>query len=288
MEEIGGTSLISVTFESRREAVSLYTCINEKLRDDLEMRLSDELLVIGTENERMTPTYRATLTHILSDFIVNMFEEKWLLEIIEKEFYFKEQHDQEAILDIIHAIFDGEKNDLPKVDALPSSRDIIEEAISDLVDDQSVFSFQSIKMFRLVKYRACLGRYVELAIDEYKLQQEYLAFIDKLRRIIKTYRPLHDTIHAIDEQPFKLYDEAHKPINNVQSIRSFYPFLKQWGIEAEPSILLTLIGLAPKTVMIYTDRPEHGMMKTLRNVFEERVRFIPNNMTTVSNRSHPI
>jgi putative sporulation protein YtxC len=118
-------------------------------------------------------------------------------------------------------------------------------------------------------------RYLEIAIDEYKLQQEYAAFVDKLRRIVKAYRPLRNVVYAIDCQPMRLYDEHFKPIENTNAIRSFYPLLKQWGVDAEPSILLTLIGLSPLKVFVYTDRQDDGMMRTLLNVFEERVEFRP-------------
>ncbi|TCP32108.1 putative sporulation protein YtxC [Scopulibacillus darangshiensis] len=265
--------MISVTFESRHEAVSLHTCIGAMFGDMIELYLSNDMVMIGTEGQKLPAATQKALTDTFVDFIINMYEEKWLLDIIESNFYFSEQHDQEAILDIVYAIFDGEKSDLPRVDALPSKHGVLREAIFDLIEGQSSFSFESLTTFRLTGFRTCLQRYVELAIDEYKLQQEYLAFVEKLRQIITTYHPLHQTIYVVDDEPFKLYDDKHKPINNSQSVRSFYPILKQWGIEAEPSILLSLISLAPKKVVVYTDRPDHGMMKTLQNVFEDRVCF---------------
>ncbi|MFC7393690.1 putative sporulation protein YtxC [Scopulibacillus cellulosilyticus] len=276
--------MISVTFKSRHEAVSLNTHIAEVIKEPLHFQIHKETLTIGLEDEPLSVDFRTKFIGIFVDFIIDTYEEKWLLDIISSTFYFKDKHDQEEILEIVQAIFDGEKTDLPRLDILPSRRNVIKEAVRDIFEDRTSLSFQSVIRFRLNKYRTCLQKYVELAIDEYKLQQEYQAFIDKLRRIVKAYRPLHHTIYVIDDHPFKLFDKNHNYIKNVHSIRSFYPLLKQWGIEAEPSILLTLIGLAPKNIFVYTDRPDNGMMQTLQNVFEERVTFLPKSTAVTINK----
>ncbi|MBM7644778.1 putative sporulation protein YtxC [Scopulibacillus daqui] len=276
--------MISVTFESRHEAVSLNTHIAEAIKEPLHFQIHKETLTIGLKGDALSIDFRKKLIDVFVEFIIDTYEKKWLLDIISSTFYFKDKHDQEEILEIVQSIFDGERTDLPRLDILPSRHQILKEAIHDIFEDKKSLSFQSIIRFRLHKYRTCLQKYVELAIDEYKLQQEYQAFVDKLRRIVRAYRPLHHTIYVIDDQPFKLLDENYQYIKNVQSIRSFYPLLKQWGIEAEPSILLTLIGLAPKNIFIYTDRPEYGMMQTLQNVFEERVTFLPKSTAATINK----
>lgn len=259
-----------ISFESRREAADLYNCLPQSFKQAARAELKENRLVLflnkGIRNDELIDAF--------TNFIMDSFEKEWLLDIIRNTFYFKDSNEQTAILDIVYAIFDGEKADLPQAVGLPDRWQIIRQAVAELLAENVHFSFQSIKRFRLADYRACLQKYAELSIDEYKLEQEYQAFVDKLRRIIRAYKPLHRTIYVIDDVPFKLYDERHRLIQNVQSVRSFYPLLKQWGIESEPSILLTLIGLAPQNVKIYTDRPEHGMMKTLRHVFEERVHFV--------------
>ncbi|WP_258311588.1 putative sporulation protein YtxC [Terrilactibacillus laevilacticus] len=265
--------LITITFSSRQEVMSLHKKLSLAKMKSLHMELKDQTLKIeATIKER---TCRTELIKLFIDFIMDMFEKKWLVDILENQFYFKYPEEKEEILDIVYAIFDGEKEDLPDVEHLPNRREIIARDLDEIFLHSSTFSFESLKTFRLSKYRACLRRYVELAIDEYKLQQEYLTFVDKLRRIIRSYRSLHHTIYVLDDKPFRLFDENHKLIQNTHSIRSFYPLLKQWGIDAEPSILLTLIGLAPQYVNVYTDRPDTGMMRTLKHVFEERVQFFP-------------
>lgn len=265
--------MIRMELHTRRDAAALHTYLTRHLYQKVAVHLTDEALevILTTEEEEKA---KQELVDVLTDYILETYQEKWMDHILTEVFYYKEDADREQILEIARAIFDGEKPDLPNLQQLPSRRQVIKDAIFDLIQEPATFSFQSLETFRLSDYYHCLIRYLELAIDEYKLQQEYAAFVEKLRRIVKSYHPMRSIIYVVDRTPFLLYDEHFKPIENVNSIRSFYPLLKQWGVEAEPSILLTLIGLAPLKIYVYTDRPDDGMMRTLQNVFEERVEFL--------------
>ncbi|WP_229745635.1 sporulation protein YtxC [Pullulanibacillus pueri] len=263
-----------MTLNTRHEAVSLHNYLTQRFTHSIESTLNENTLEISFAGG-MTEQLKDALTDALADYMIEFYEEQWLIHILKHTFYFTDEGDQEDILNIVRAIFDGEKQELPKVDTLPSRYQMMREAIRGLFLEHSSFSFQSLETFRLNDYFECLTETVELAIDEFKLQQEYGAFVDKLRRIVKAYRPLHHTIYAVDKDSYVLYDEHYRIIDDPGAVRSFYPLLKQWGIEAEPSLLLTLIGLAPVNIYIFTDRIEDSMMYTLQKVFEERVHFFP-------------
>jgi putative sporulation protein YtxC len=262
---------VEIAFETRREAVDFYRQLPAAFRQETDVFLYNSRLAIITDED----TRFQELARIMTRYIVETYEKHWLLEIMEKYYFFTEPEEKLAILNIILAIFAGEKNDLPETETLPDRKTLIVRSLDGLLRPHGTFTFHSVLRFRLTAYRRVLRRFVEIAIDEYKLEQEYQVFIDKLRRIIRSYKPLCEKITVIDEQPFRLYDDRNRPIRSIQSVRSFYPLLKQWGIDAQPSIILTLIALAPKQVVVYTDRPGHSMMRTLHRVFEDRVCFLP-------------
>jgi putative sporulation protein YtxC len=266
--------LIAMTFPSRQEAEALYNVL-QKDRALFHVKLDGVYVYIEGSKSGFTTHSRERLSDFLTQFIIGYYEDRWLTDIIKKTFYFEDVEEQSSILDIIHAILSGEKKDLPNLDRLPAREELIQTSISDLLKGPATFSFESIETFRLHRYHQWLLRVTELAIDEYKLQQEYVLFIDKLRRIVQDYRPLHNTIYIKDDDPFELFDENLRPIKNLQSIRSFYPLLKQWGIDPKPSIVLSLIGLSPEKIHIYTSRQDQDEMMTIQKVFEERVLFHP-------------
>lgn len=262
---------VDITFESTQEAADFYRNLPGDFRSRASVLLFNCRLALFPESEEAFKD----LARYLSRYIIDRYEKKWLLEIIEKSFLYSDAEEKAAIVNIVGAIFSGEKNDVPEAELLPDRRRLIADSLEEVLNAYGVLSFTSMLTFRLTAYRENLRRVVEIAIDEYKLEQEYQVFIDKLRRIIHAYKPLCERIEVIDGTPFRLYDDRQRPISNIQSVRSFYPLLKQWGIEAEPSMILSLIALAPRQVIVYTNRPEHGMMKTLARVFEDRVCFLP-------------
>ncbi len=269
---------LEIDFDTRQEAAEFYRNLPSSFRQVTGVMLINSRLAVFPEK---TTDYKE-FAQLIARYISERYEKKWIMTIIKNYYYFTDPEEQVAILNIVFAIFAGEKNDLPQTEVLEDRRTIITDALEGILQEHHSVSFASIVRFRLTAYRKALRRYVEIAIDEYKLEQEYQVFIDKLRRIIRAYKPLCEKIEVYDEQPFKLYDERHHLIRNIQSVRSFYPILKQWGIEAEPSIVLSLIALAPKQVIVYTDRPDYGVMKTLHRVFEDRVCFVPSSLHMTS------
>lgn len=251
----------------------LYKYLHERLGSTVALSLTEETVHIGDKAEHNEISVKETIVELFIDYLIDVWEPKWLAAILKNAFFYHEETERQDIITIAKSIFDGQKRDLPATDTLPSRREVLHNAIEALFMETDHFNIEALATFRLNAYFDCLNRYVEIAIDEYKLEQDYSFFIDKLRRIVRSYKPLRTTIYAVDQGTFQLYDETFKPINNIQSVRSFYPLLKQWGIEAEPSILLTLVGLAPLKIHMFTDRREDSMIQTLQKVFEERVVF---------------
>lgn len=267
----GEDKRLEIVFETREEAAGLYRELPAAFRQTSGVLLINCSLAIVSENDK---DYEE-LASLTARHVIEQSERNWLLGMIEKYYFFTDPAEKIAILSIVQAIFAGEKKDLPQAGTLPDRRELLIEALNEVFHQRRTFTYDSFLRFRLTEYRKVLRRFVEIAIDEYKLEQEYQVFIDKLRRIIRSYQPLCNQIEVFDEKPFRLYDDRHRLVRNDQSVRSFYPLLRQWGIDAEPSIILTLIALAPQQVIVHTDRPEHSIMRTLHQVFEDRVCFLP-------------
>ncbi|MCL1630595.1 putative sporulation protein YtxC [Sporolactobacillus sp. CPB3-1] len=269
---------MEIEFDTQQEAADFYRRLPSSFRQlNGVLQINNRLAVFPEK----TADFKE-FAQLITRYIIDLYEKKWIMEIIEKFYYFTDPEEQVAILNIVSAIFAGEKNDLPQIEVLKDRRETIMESLEGMLHEHHSFSFASIIRFRLTAYKEALRRFVEVAIDEYKLEQEYQVFVDKLRRIIRAYKPLCEKIEVYDEHPFRLYDDRHRLIRNMQSVRSFYPLLKQWGIEAEPSIVLSLIALAPKQVIVYTNRPDSGVMKTLHHVFEDRVCFVHSSLRMTS------
>ena len=210
-----------------------------------------------------------------ADYLISKYETESLIKILRDDYFYEDKREQADIIELVHLIIQGEKQDIPGVKNLSGPREELISALEETCIGKSGVSLESILTFTFKNYIASLKRYVALAIDEYKLEQEYTAFIEKMRQMIRTYQPVHKTVIAVDSEPYELYNDQYVPVENGESVRSFSPLLRQWGIHTKPSLIMALIGLSPANIHIFTDRQEEAMMHTIQKVFEDRVTFHP-------------
>jgi putative sporulation protein YtxC len=216
----------------------------------------------------------------ITRFILRFVEDRLLLSIISGTFYFQDKEEQQQILQLAHSFLDGERYDYRKGKQPFVSREtLIREALEQFLKDGLSFSFSSFITFRLKSYMERLQHYVELAIDEYKLEQEYQNFVQTLRDCVAARPPKLSQIHLVHQPPsFLFYDEKLREITAGE--------LKQWIdrnlIVSQPmyidsSVLAPLVSIAPDTIYLYTDHIDDGMVQTIQNVFQERIRLYSRN-----------
>jgi putative sporulation protein YtxC len=212
----------------------------------------------------------------ITKFILRFVEDRLLLSIISGTFYFQDTEEQQQILQIAHSFLDGERYDYRKGKQLSVSREtLIRQALEQFLTDGLSFSFSSFITFRLKSYMERLQHYVELAIDEYKLEQEYQNFVQTLRDCVAERQPKLPRIYLVHQPPsFLFYDEKLREITAGE--------LKQWIdrnlIVSQPmyidsSVLAPLVSIAPSEIYLYTDHEDDGMIQTIQNVFQERIRL---------------
>lgn len=65
---------------------------------------------------------------------------------------------------------------------------------------------RSFQTFRLGNYYEQLREYVEAAIDEYKMEQEYQNFIQTLRDYVTSNTPRMEKVHIVHDGTFTLWE----------------------------------------------------------------------------------
>jgi putative sporulation protein YtxC len=276
--------LIAISFENKLDGIMLY----EKLTELLGMEASNSMKGVNINyslDKGMTiyiniyyayyEVIKPSILNTLTEYIIESNEEKWLLEIIEKVFYYHEKDEQEQILAIAQSIIEGEKGDVPKVEYLLQREKIIKDALSSLLIPKNSFTYESFLKFRLKTYSELLVKYVEVAIDEYKLEQEYQEIIDQLRKKVNGRVPLFEKVHLVDDGKLALYNEHFYKLSEDELIRLLdkLKFMKQ-DVPLDSLIIKSLVSFAPKEIIIYSNLPELGEIHTIQNVFQERVKIM--------------
>ena len=99
-------------------------------------------------------------------------------------------------------------NDLPE-----KLRNRVSGLFKEIVSEQVPFSFQSLWSFRMRAIQDEFVSLVGIAIDEYKLEQDYQEFIFLLRGLLEVRRPLLEEVHLVYKDEFFFYNQHFQLIS---------------------------------------------------------------------------
>nr|MDH3093734.1 sporulation protein YtxC [Bacillus velezensis] len=180
----------------------------------------------------------------------------------------------EQILQLAHSIMEGELEDHPFEPKKEPRTQFISDALRTISLDAGVFSVRSFQTFRLGRYYERLREYAEVAIDEYRMEQEYQNFIQSLRDYVTSNPPRMKKVRIVHDRAFTLWEPRYLS-EREQKKYIDRRFVREHPMYIDSHLLAPLISIAPETVELYTDKPEHMMSRTIQNVFQERVRLFP-------------
>jgi len=215
---------------------------------------------------------------LLRDGIKALILEKkrteWWMGMLEEEFFYKDPSEQMEIINIAHSIADGKRDDLPLDREWSGTNQRLEEALAELIGRNLTFSLEAFIQFRLRSYREKMGAILEAAIDEYKLEQDYQMFLQYLRDFLKGRRPLMTRVHILDGDQCKFFDEWFRPIPTEELERYIdRKLLSSHPVYVDSTTIAPLISIAPEEIYYYTRNQEKGIVKTLKNIFEEKLKI---------------
>ncbi len=208
-----------------------------------------------------------------NDFITKIKRDDWLREIIKNKYYFEDLEEQQQIMDIIYSVLEGQREDLAIfIKETTEETASIEAAIHHIFQENVSFSFESLLKFRLRPYLQTLEDYVELAIDEYKMEQEYQMFVHMLRDFLINREPKLPALHLLFDEEITFYNEEFEEMKRGELIRMIdRKLLVNHPVYVDSASIAPLLSLAPTSIFIYTNDPDEPLVRTIKNIFEERV-----------------
>ncbi|ARA98848.1 putative sporulation protein YtxC [Geobacillus thermodenitrificans] len=271
--------MIEIHFDEASEAEKLFWLLNKRKQDACPLfhaaydGCKTVAVYIHGEEKHVLEEH---IIPAMTAFVRRVVEDRLLLSIISDVFYFRDVEEQQQILALAHSFLEGERRDYRKGGEFAASRAVLlRSAFASFLRDGLSFSFSSFVTFRLKSYMERLQHYVELAIDEYKLEQEYQNFVQMLRDCLATRTPQWPRLYLVHDPPhFLFYDSSRRELSMAevkQMIDRHLVFSQPMYIDS--SVLAPLISLAPAEIELYTDHPDDGMVQTMQNVFQERLRL---------------
>lgn len=206
------------------------------------------------------------------EFIIKIKRDDWFRAILQEQYYYEDPEEQQHILEIIYSVLEGQREDLAVLIKENAEEPQIRKAVEEIFDDHASFSFDSFLKFRLRPYLKMLENYVEISIDEYKMEQEYQMFIQTLRDFLASREPKMDTLHLLFDEEITFFDEKFEEIKRGELMRMIdRKLLFNHPVYVDSASIAPLLSIAPQSIYLYTKNPEEPLVRTIKNIFEERV-----------------
>ncbi|MDR7077839.1 putative sporulation protein YtxC [Neobacillus niacini] len=264
--------MAEIIFRSKMDVKRFYDHLRECLRynpnnQDI-LLLEDRHIVRILENKVSLEAVKEAFY----EFIIKIKRDDWFKAILQDKYFFEDTEEQQHIMEIIYSVLEGQREDLAVLIKENGEESKIREAIDEIFQDHVSFSFDSFLKFRLRPYLKMLESYVEISIDEYKMEQEYQMFIQTLRDFLAGREPRMDTLHLLFDEEITFFDEKFDEIRRGELVKMIdRKLLFNHPVYVDSASIAPLLSIAPKSILLYTKNSEEPLVRTIKNIFEERV-----------------
>lgn len=236
--------------------------------------------VTNTDNslseDHMRTLLRQVLTNIISDLILNHWEQVLLKDIIRENYYYFNDMERDTIfynaMGYVHNDHYSGSHHL-SIYQLARKNHIINKLNEFLCSNNRIIIEGFIK-FRLKDYIGDLQGIVDRAVDDFLLDREYQEFIQLLKYFVDIQEPKLEVINVMLKPcgTFKLYDGNNQPVNS-DFLEGFVVELINSEINYEDLLISALITLAPRRIVFHftSDGQLVTAVDTIKMVFTGRV-----------------
>ena len=225
-------------------------------------RFDDELLI------------RHFVADIISDLILNQWENALLSDIIRENYYYFNEDEKKTIYQYALEYTNGKKVFSGCMNRLDRKNFIIKRLVEYLQQCDSIV-IDGFVRFRLKEYINEIKEAVDQAVDEFLMEREYREFIQLLKYFVEIQEPKVELINILinPKGSYKLFDEKHEPISS-EFLEGFILDVIDNEINYEDLLISALITIAPNKIVFHCDsenKPQ-STLSTIQNVFEGKVK----------------
>lgn len=212
----------------------------------------------------------------LTNFIINVKRAEFLDKILANHFFYENEEERMQIIEIVAAMCVGKREELTALTGKMNEHFIVKQAVKTVFEKNDAVLFDSLLTFRLKDYYDALTKYLYIAIDEYKMEQDYQMFVNMLRDYLNKQQPKKKLVHLSLTDPVCFYDENIKEMTRDEVMEMVdRRLLFNHPVYIDSAVIAPLLSIAPKEIFLYTDSEEKAIIRTLLNIFEERLKIFP-------------
>ncbi|MBS4191561.1 putative sporulation protein YtxC [Bacillus sp. FJAT-49705] len=268
--------MIEITFQKKEDAMNMFGYLqfylaSSTLANKDILQIEDQHIVRININPKMK-NHLNIIKDVFYKFIKKSKQDVWFRRILSEHYYYKDEEEQQQILEIIHSLLEGNREELTAFLNDIDMEGDLKTAINDLFDENISFSFDSFVKFRMRPLMIQMAKYVEISIDEYKMEQEYQIFIQTLRDFLAGRKEKIWSIHLLIDDGIQFFDENFFEIKRADLKRMIdRKLLFNHPVYVDSVTIAPLLSIAPAVIYLYSEDIEQPLIRTIHNIFEERL-----------------
>ena len=204
---------------------------------------------------------------ILSCLVIDELEEKFLKNIIQKNYFYFNSNEKKQILDLCFDTFSNDFNTYfdKKYNCL------ISDFESYLKNNKSIVLTGFIN-FRIKNYMSIIEDVVDNAVNSFVIEKEYFEFVSLLKMYINSQSSNCELVHLIYNNENSILLDNNKKVINISDDIFKAKYLSDITFSSNDYALNSLLTLLPKKIYIHLiDNIVDEFIHTLGLIFEDRV-----------------
>ena len=204
------------------------------------------------ENKDSELFFKRYFANVISDMILNNWEQKIVQEILKDNYYFFTPDEKEVIYQrSLEIIKTGHPTKSKTLVYQLNRKAKVNNRLSEYLETNNKINIDGFIRFRLKDYVADLADAVSYAVDEYMMEKEYREFIKLLRYFVDIQEPRLHTVHLVIKKDKKhlLFDDKQQEISH-EYIDGFFNEIIDGDVNYEDLLISALITIAPKRLFI--------------------------------------
>lgn len=219
----------------------------------------------GNDNE----SFLSEISTLLSFFVVDNFEEKLLKNLILKNYFYFDKTEIKKVTEIcLEILYDYNEFSLDDRHIT-----LFYDFFNYLSEKRSLF-LSGFVNFRLKDYFEFLENTIDIAVNKFIIEREYLEFISLLKLYIRSNSYNSKVIHLLyTPDEITLLDEDNQLID-ITSLEFNTKYLSDISFSSNDYILNALLTILPSKIFIHLGNyaPDE-FINTLSLIFEEKIVF---------------
>lgn len=202
------------------------------------------------------------VTELISDTIMEFYEEKVITRIVNSNYFYFDEYEKKIILDNCREYSKME---------LENKKEKLYVAVKEYLKENRAIVLDGMVNFRIKEYIKILDNIVDMSVNQYIIEKEYIEFINLLKIYVNQSEPGVKLLHLIYRNGESiLLDEEKNMVSLSENIFNA-KYLSDITFSSNDFALNTLLSMLPQKLEIHLIDEEDEFINTLKLIFEDRI-----------------